>query len=325
MRHDLWDYDVPAQPILADVQGRAAVIVMTKMGHIFVLDRESGEPILPVEERPVPASLIPEEKAAATQIFPVLPRPLLPSKVTEDDIWGINETERQFVLNKLIGKRNEGIFTPPSLEGTLIFPGTLGGSNWSGGSYDPMSETLFVNINRIATIVTLIPRAKLASVRAAHPGAMIAEQIGTPYAVKVDWLFGHNRVPGTKPPWGVLTAINLKTGEIRWESPLGQTQSLRGRAGSEAYGSLNLGGSFATSTGLIFIAAGQDAKLRAYDTENGQVLWKTGLPAGGNAAPMSYLGPQSKRQFIVQCAGGHGGLGSPLGDYVCAFVLPKQP
>ena len=323
VHHDLWDYDVPAQPILADVKGRPAVIVLTKMGHVFVLDRLSGEPLFPVEERPVPASDVPGEVASPTQPFPVLPVPLGSSQLGPEDVWAVNETERQFVLQKLKGKKSSGIFTPPSLAGTVVFPGSIGGANWSGGSVDPTRGILYTNMNRMATIVTLVPRDKVAEQRAANPGVEIADQAGTPYAVRRDWFFGHNRVPATKPPWGTLNAVSIDSGRKYWEKPLGRVMALRGMSEADAFGSLNLGGSCTTGSGLVFIAAGQDSRFRAYDASTGEVLWQMPLPAGGNAGPMTYQ-TASGRQLVVICAGGHGGLGTKFGDYVVAYGLPKN-
>jgi quinoprotein glucose dehydrogenase len=322
VHHDLWDYDVPAQPILATVKDKPAVIVLTKMGHVFVLDRLTGAPIFPVEERAVPGSDVAGETASLTQPFPVLPLPLAPARLGPEDVWGVSETEKTFVLGKLKGRRNEGIFTPPSLAGTVLYPGNIGGSNWSGGSFDPGRQVLYSNLNRLATVATLIPRDKVEAERAANPGVDISEQGGTPYAVRRDWFFGHNRVPGTKPPWGVLDAVDLVTGELKWEKPVGRVMALRALPEADSFGSPNLGGSFTTATGLVFIAAGQDSRLRAYDAGSGAVLWQMSLPAGGNAGPMTYLSP-SGRQMVVICAGGHSGLGTKFGDYVLAYALPK--
>jgi quinoprotein glucose dehydrogenase len=320
VHHDLWDYDVPAQPILSTLKGKPIVIVMTKMGNVFVLDRETGEPVLRVEERAVPQSDVPGESAAKTQPFPAETPTLVPQKLATEDAWGIHERARQFVLNKLKGKRNEGLFTPPSLEGTVLFPGDIGGCNWSGGSYDGKTATLYVNTNRLATIVTLIPKADLAKARKDFLGAEISNQSGTPYGMKRDWLYGPNMVPGTKPPWGTLTALDLSRGAVRWEKPLGFMPSLAGIQGSSEFGSINLGGSLATASGLVFIAASQDEYLRAFDSTSGDVLWKVKLPAGGNAAPMTYS--ENGKQFLVICAGGHHAMRTRFGDYMVAYALP---
>lgn len=322
VHHDLWDYDVPAQPILARVKGRAAVVVMTKMGHVFVLDRATGKPLLPVRERPVPASDVPGEKAWPTQPFPVRPAPLIAPKLDVEDGWGVTPQERDFVRNKLRGLRNEGIFTPPSERGALLNPGNLGGNNWSGGSYNPLTQTLFTNTNSLASYVFLIPQDKIAAERARLPGHEIGIQLGAPYGMRREWLFGHNGIPGNPPPWGQLHAVDLRAGRRRWAAPLGVMPQLAGRPEAAQWGSPNLGGSFVTATGLVFIGASLDPTIRAFDAATGAVLWKADLPAGGQAAPMTYRSPKTGRQYVVICAGGHHGLGSKLGDSIVAFRLP---
>jgi quinoprotein glucose dehydrogenase len=320
VHHDLWDYDVPAQPILATVRNRPVVIALTKMGNIFVLDRASGEPVFPVEERAVAGSITKGEKASATQPFPVKPLPLVPQQLSTKDIWGIDEDARKFVLKKVEGKDFGSIYSPPSEKGTVLFPGDIGGCNWSGGSFDPKSETLFVNTNRVGTIITLIPSANLSSTRKAHPGVEISDQEGAPFGVMREWLLGPGMIPGTKPPWGTLAAVDLTTGDMRWEKPLGFIPQLAGTVGSSEFGSINLGGSLVTATQLVFIAASQDEYLRAFDSISGDVLWKAKLPAGGNAAPISYS--VAGKQYVVICAGGHHALRTRYGDTVVAYALP---
>jgi quinoprotein glucose dehydrogenase len=325
VHHNLWDYDVPAQPLLVDIKKNGvstpAVVAMTKTGHVFVLDRRTGKPLLPVEERAVPASDADGEVASPTQPFPVLPKPLGPEKMTPDEAWGVDAKRKAFVRNKLLGLRNEGVFTPPSVKGTLVYPGDLGGANWSGGSFDPLTNTLFVNSNRLATIVYLVPKDSLAAERKKYPLHEISDQTGAPYGIRREWLFGPNLIPGTPPPWGTLTAIDLASGARRWQVPLGVTPQVAEMPGSETWGSVNLGGSFVTATGLVFIAAATDNKIRAFDEGTGKVLWEAVLPAGGQAAPMSYRSPKSGRQYVVQCAGGHHGLGTTEGDYVIGYCL----
>ena len=322
VHHDVWDYDVPAQPILAEVKGQPAVIALTKMGHIFVLNRESGVPIFPVEERTVPTSDVPGEALSPTQPFPTMPKPLVPSQLTDDQIWAITPKEREFVRNKVKGMRNEGIFTPPSLQGTVLFPGNVGGCNWSGGSFDPQTQTLYVNTNRIATLITLIPKESFSEVKRANPGVEITAQFGAPLGVRRDWLFAHGGVPGNKPPWGTFTAVDLNSGKARWEVPLGSMPSLADLPGSEKYGSINFGGSMVTESGLVFIAASLDAHLRAFSAKTGEVLWSVALPTGGHGAPMTYRSKKTGRQYIVQIAGGHHGLGTKNGDSILAYALP---
>jgi quinoprotein glucose dehydrogenase len=270
----------------------------------------------------VPTSDVPGEALSPTQPFPTLPKPLVPSQLTEDQIWAITPKEREFVRSKVKGMRNEGIFTPPSLQGTVLFPGNVGGCNWSGGSFDPQSQTLYVNTNRIATLITLIPKESFPEVKQANPGVEITAQFGAPFGVRRDWLFGHGRVPGNKPPWGTLTAVDLNSGQARWEVPLGSMPSLADLPGSERYGSINFGGSMVTESGLVFIAASLDAHLRAFSAKTGEVLWSAALPTGGHGAPMTFRSKKTGKQYIVQIAGGHHGIGTRNGDSILAYALP---
>src|SRR5215470_3638113 len=322
VHHDLWDYDVPAQPVLVtmQVEGKPvpAVVVATKMGHVFVLHRETGKPLLPVEERPVPKSTVPGEQASPTQPFPIRPRPLVPARLTPDDAWGLTDADRDACRARIAQLRSEGIFTPPSLEGTVIFPGYTGGTNWGGVSYDPGRGLLIAPTNRLAFVVTLVPRERFERERSgsARPGREFAAQRGTPYGKHREALASPIGVPCNPPPWGALTAVDLATGDVRWEVPLGSAPEL-----PLIPGSVNLGGALTTASGLTFIAAARDPKLRAFDVETGRVLWSGELPASAQATPMTYRAP-SGRQLVVIAAGGHTALRSRTGDYVVAFALP---
>jgi quinoprotein glucose dehydrogenase len=331
VHHDLWDYDIPAQPALITVRrnGREipAVAVATKMGHLFILNREDGKPLFPVEERSVPQTAVAGEMLSETQPFPVAPRPLVPQKLTVADAWGLSPAERETCRERIGALRSEGIFTPPSLQGSLSFPGDVGGMNWSGVSFDARRGLLVTNTNRLARAVTLIPRAgmdraKLTALRAANPDSEYASQRGTPYLMRREWLLGPSSLPCNAPPWGTLLAVDTSSGAVRWEVPLGMMPELAQVAGASEWGSLNLGGSIVTAGGLVFIAAARDNYLRAFDIETGKELWKGALPAGGQATPMTYQLERKGKQFIVISAGGHGGLSTTLGDYVVAFTLP---
>jgi quinoprotein glucose dehydrogenase len=325
VHHDVWDYDVPAQPVLINVRqhGREipAVAVATKMGHIFLLNRETGKPIFPVEERRVPQGGAPGEELSPTQPFPVLPPPLDPETLTPDDAWGITEDDRRWCRERIESLRSDGIFTPPSLQGSVIYPGNIGGVAWGGASVDPQHSILIANTNRFPFIITLIPRDRYAAETQANPNSDITPQTGTPYAMRRDILRTRKGVLCNPPPWGLLSAVDLSSGKIRWQVPLGTIPRLAQVPGSSAWGSPNLGGSIVTAGGLVFIAAAMDQYLRAFDIETGQELWKGALPAGGQATPMTYQGGDGK-QYVVIAAGGHGRLGTPLGDYVVAFALP---
>jgi quinoprotein glucose dehydrogenase len=327
VHHDIWDYDVASQPMLIDVKrsGRniPAVAVGTKMGMIFVLDRRTGKPVFPVEERPVPQTTVPGEVTSPTQPFPKFPRPLVPHQLKPEDAWGLNDQDRAWCRTQIASLRNEGIYTPPSLEGTLAIPGNAGGMNWSGMSFDPTRGLLFTNTNHVPFKVKLIPRDQYNQMR--ETGEInrfkgeFGRQTGTPYVMYREPLFAPSGAPCYAPPWGKLTAVDLKTGEIRWDIPLGKIPQMALTGKAAEFGSVNLGGSMVTAGGLLFIAAAMDDKLRAFDVDTGKVLWEGQLPASAQAAPMTYS--VGGKQFIVICAGGHGKLGTKRGDHVVAFAL----
>lgn len=328
VHHDLWDYDVASQPTLVTVkQGGTripAVAVATKMGHVFVLNRLTGKPVFPVEERAVPISDVSGEQAARTQPFPILPAPLSPFKLSIYDAWGITPTDRQWCEDRLKEYRNEGIFTPPSLKGSLFYPGNVGGMHWGSMSYDPVRNLLIVNTNRLATIVRLIPRSEADKVRASSEGQRLrgefGRQSGTPYVMYREPFLSPSGLPCNPPPWGTLAAIDLNDGSVRWEVPLGTFAGLANHPQAKEWGSINLGGAMTTGGGLVFIAAAMDTVLRAYDVETGKEVWQAELPASAQATPMSYQ--VGNRQFIAICAGGHGRLRTKRGDYVVAYALP---
>lgn len=327
VHHDLWDYDVPGQPSLITLKrdGRdiPAVAVPTKVGHLFILHRETGKPLFPVEERAVPQSGVAGEPLSPTQPFPVLPPPLVPQRLTADDAFGITPEDRKACSEQIAALRSEGVFTPPTVRGTIVYPGDVGGMTWAGVSFDPRRGLLITNVNRAARVVWLIPREEYDPQKARRLRTNftfeIARQEGTPFAMRREFLFRPNMVPCNQPPWGTLIAVDLATGQLRWEVPLGVTPELRSIPESVKWGSLNLGGSIVTAGGLIFISAARDNIFRAFDVETGRELWKADLPAGGHATPMTYSA--SGRQFVVIAAGGHGRLNPRLGDYVIAYAL----
>ncbi|MFO7552192.1 MAG: pyrroloquinoline quinone-dependent dehydrogenase [Haliea sp.] len=311
VHRDVWDWDVAAQPVLFDQHGTTpGVIVATKMGHVFLLNRETGQPLFPVEERPVPASTVPGETTSATQPFPTLPRPVHPPTLTEDDIWGIYPGDRQACLQQFRKFHYEGIFTPPAVDRpTLLWPGLGGGINWGSVSVNPLTNTMVVNSMRVPYTVQLLPRSQAEQTDGSDlVGA--APQEGTPWvAVRAGFLSPSN-TPCTAPPWGVLTGIDLDSGETLWEVPLGNLAELAplGLGRFFNWGTPNTGGSLQTASGLVFIAATLDSRFRAFDAATGETLWTDTLPAPAQATPMSYRLSSSGKQYIAIAAGGHGPL-----------------
>jgi quinoprotein glucose dehydrogenase len=323
VHHDLWDYDVPAQPTLTTLRrdGRELPVVVqaTKMGWLFVLHRETGEPVFPVEERPVPVDGAPGEVLSPTQPFPLRPPPLVPHQLSPDEAWGLTPWDRGRCRELIASLRNDGIYTPPSLRGTLAYPGNAGGSNWGGVAVDPQRQWVVVNASDLAFGVQLVPRERFAAARAASPGDEFAPQRGTPYALRRFRLLSPLGLPCNPPPWGTLAAVDLVSGEIAWQVPLGTVRDLAPLPLPLRLGVPNLGGPIVTAGGLVFIGAAMDDYLRAFELSSGRELWKGRLPAGGQATPMAYQ--IGRRPYVVIAAGGHDRAGTRLGDSLVAFTL----
>jgi len=323
--HDVWDYDVPAQPTLGVVgyggQARPAVIQTTKQGLIFTLDRQTGQPIIPVEERPVPQGGEVGEVLSPTQPFPIAPAPLAPNRIKADDAYGITPWERDACRKLIAGARNEGIYTPPSTKGTILYPFTGGGSNWGGIAYDARRGIAFVNTSSALHKVTLIPKDRVAGEKKANPDVEISPQDGAAFGMRREMLRSPLGLPCNPPPWGVLSAVDMTTGKILWRTVLGTTRDLA--PGSQFFtkgvGTPNFGGPIVTGGGLVFIGAAMDNYLRAFDAASGKELWKGRLPAGGQATPMTYV--WKGRQYVVIAAGGHAKADTKRGDQVVAFAL----
>jgi quinoprotein glucose dehydrogenase len=331
VHHDLWDYDVAAPPILFDWTRDGtrvpAVAVASKTGHVFVLERATGKPLLPVEERPVPKSDVPGETASATQPFPTSPPSLARTRLTAADAWGASDEDREWCRTAMSGLRAEGMFTPPSLKGTLVIPGNVGGIAWGGLAFDRVNNLLITPVNNLAAEVRLIPRAEEDAERKA--GRLSGEfeyhpQRGTPYGVVRRLLLSPKTgLPCTPPPWGTLAAIRAGTGQIAWQVPLGQLHGAGKIPAAADGGSIALGGPIVTAGGLVFAAGTLESAIYAHDVRTGERLWKGTLPTSARATPMTYLG-RDGRQYVVIAAGGHGvPIGPPLGDHIVAFTVPK--
>jgi len=336
VHHDIWDYDIPAQPLLFDFPSEGkeipAVAIGTKMGHVFVLDRLDGKPLMPYIERAVPSSDLVGEEASPTQPFPILPEPLGLQNLTEADAWGPTPESLEAARKDFRSRRYEGIFTPPSLEGTIVAPGNTGGIHWGGMSYDPVRNLLVTNINRFAHLIQLFPRhehqSRIEYLKKIRSDENLSDpetnwMTGTPYTMSrmtyVDVRDESNLWIMTKPPWGSILAIDLITGEKIWDKPLG---TISDNPAFETFGSPNLGGTCLTSTDLTFIAATVDNHLRAFETSTGKLLWEHKLPASGIATPMTYA--IDGKQYVAIAAGGHGK--NPLttkGDYIMVFSLKE--
>jgi len=329
VHHDVWDYDLAAQPTLVDLEHDGeiipAVLQGTKTGLIFSFNRETGEPIFEIEERKVPQGGVAGEHLSPTQPFPVAPPPVSRhDAVTEDDAWGMMFFDTRSCRKKIAGLRSEGIFTPPSLEGTLEMPGYAGGINWGGLAFEPDEQLVVVFSMDVPMEVALIPRDDLLSIYESgeFENYEFARQIGTPYGMRRAMLSSPLDVPCTKPPWGVLTAIDMREGVIKWQTSVGSIQdSAPAIVPNLELGMPGLGGPIVTAGGVIFMAAAMDNYLRAFDLKDGKKLWEGRLPAGGQATPMTYFLEETGKQYVVIAAGGHGRLGTTGGDYIIAYAL----
>ena len=311
IHHDVWDYDLPAQPALISVRQkdgrlRDAVAQVTKRGQVFLLDRETGKPLFGVEERKVPAeSELEGEKLSPTQPFPLKPGPVSRQVVTEDELTDISPEARAFALARLRQVDGAGVqFAPPSKRGTIFAPGTLGGALWGGCSFDPASQLLFVNASELPSIITIRDAKPGEKFRYGHTG----------YEKFVD----QEGYPGVKPPWGHITAINLRTGDFAWREVLGEYPQLTAR-GVRKTGTYLQGGNIATAGGLVFTAATADEKMHAIDSSSGKVIWEHALPAGGYATPCTY--EVGGRQYVAVACGGGNRARTKSGDQYVAFAL----
>jgi len=333
VHHDLWDYDLAAPPNLVRLarEGGAvdAVAQVTKQGFVFVLDRETGEPLFPVAERPVPASDVPGEEAWPTQPFPTAPPPLVSQRLDEEDLHAPTPEHREACRRKLAGLRNEGLFTPPSERGSVLHPFTGGGANWSGAAWDPGRQRLFVPVQNLVHVIRLDRVADRATgggedvwpLRGITPRnlwwLLTGRGTGQRYRVHPSRgrnLLQHDGTPCNAPPWSRLVAVDLADGTIAWSASTSTGPDDPGRGG--------FGPALATASGLVFHGGTRRPVLRVHDADTGERITTFALPAGLHAGPISYRGRPDGRQLLVVAPGGHVGLGSPLGDHVIAYGLP---
>ena len=324
VHHDVWDYDLPAQPTLARIDTgegmRDVVIQPNKQGFVFVLDRDTGKPVWPVEERPVPQGGAEGEKLSPTQPFPTHVPVLTPQEIPPDEVFGlIPFRDRAACREQLAAARNEGLYTPPSTQGTVIFPMTGGGVNWGSAAFDPVNQILYANTSRAVNIVKLIPRAA-AEGFAPPPGHDFGRQLGAPFAMTRALAASPLGMPCNKPPWGMMVAVDLKAGKILWQSPVGTVEDRAPLSMAFNWGTPLVSGLVITAGGLAFTGA-MDAYLRAFDAKTGEELWQGRLPVPGVANPMSYL--WRGEQYVVIAAGGHSESGTSIGDSVVAFRLAR--
>ncbi|VVQ20473.1 Quinate/shikimate dehydrogenase (quinone) [Pseudomonas fluorescens] len=328
--HDLWDFDLPAQPLLYDVPDdkggtQPALAQVTKQGEIFLLNRETGVPIARVEERPVPQGNVPGERYSPTQPFSVDMPSIGNKTLTESDMWGATPFDQLMCRIQFKGMRHEGVYTPPGMDRALQFPGSLGGMNWGSVSVDPNTNYMFVNDMRLGLANYMIPRDKIAAGASGIEMGVVPQE-GTPFGAMRERFLSAAGIPCQKPPFGTMSAIDLKTHKLMWQVPVGTVQDT-GPLGIRMHlpipiGMPTLGASLATQSGLLFFAGTQDFYLRAFDTGNGNEIWKSRLPVGSQSGPMTYVSPKTGKQYILLTVGG--ARQSPdRGDYVIAYALPK--
>lgn len=329
VHHDVWDYDLPAQPTLTTIkrgsESHAAVVVVTKTGMLFAFDRDTGKPIYEIEEKAVPQSKVPGEVTSPTQPFSTIAALANQSPVTTKDAFGVIFFDKLSCRRQIRKFESNGIFTPPSLEGIIMRPGYAGGSNWGGVAIDPDRQIAVTNVNEIPALVRLVPRADLGRLKAEGKlkGWQITAQRGTPYYLARRIFLSPLNLPCTKPPWGELVAVDLRSGKILWEENLGTIKDLAPKVVPNfKWGVPNLGGAILTGSGLLVIGAAAEHKLRIYQTETGQELWSAKLPAAAMSTPMSY--ELNGKQYIAVVAGGNDALNMKRGDYVIVYGL-KMP
>jgi quinoprotein glucose dehydrogenase len=328
VHHDLWDMDMPSQPSLVDVETARGVVpaiyIPAKTGNIFVLDRRTGQPIVPVTERPVPQGPAPGDRLSPTQPFSDL-RFTPSAKLSEKDMWGATPFDQLACRILFRRLRYEGPFTPPSLQGTLVFPGDFGMFEWGGLAVDPDRQIAIANPMSIPFVSRLIPRGdeNPSKPTGRHPAGTelgVAPMFGTPFGVSLGAFLSPVGIPCLAPPWGEIAGVDLRTNSVVWKHPIGTIRDMAPVPVPLKLGVPMLGGPLVTAGGVAFLTGTMDYYIRAFDVTSGRLLWQDRLPAGGQSTPMTYS--VNGRQFIVTVDGGHGSFGTKLGDYVRAYALP---
>ena len=328
VHHDVWDYDLPSPPLLVDldIEGRTrkAAIQLTKMGMIFTFDRETGEPLYAIEERPVPQVAVPGEKLSKTQPFPVLPPPLIPHTIDFDNLYGPTPKHVAECEALVEGMPSPEIYTAHLEQGAVQVPGALGGSNWGGATYDSKRQTLVVPVNNFPLVMALNKKTSWAYLKGVMEELLAFRRpylfplLGTPYGLRMKMFASKDGTPCIAPPWSKLVAVDMSTGSILWEAPLLDKVAEKVTEGKH----ITLGGAISTAGGVTFIAATPDEMFRAFETSTGRLLWEYKLPAVGNATPMSY--EINGEQYVVLSVGGSDLVGSERSDHLIAFRLPSD-
>ncbi|BAQ76583.1 quinoprotein [Pseudomonas sp. Os17] len=323
--HDLWDMDVGSQPTLLDMKTangvKPALIQPTKQGSLYVLDRRDGTPIVPIQEIPAPTGAVEGDHTAPTQARSDLN--LLPPPLDEKAMWGATPFDQMLCRIQFKELRYEGQYTPPSVQGSLIYPGNVGVFNWGSVSLDPVRQLLFTSPNYMAFVSKLVPRAEVAagSKRESETSG-VQPNTGAPYAVIMHPFMSPLGVPCQAPAWGYVAGIDLTTNKVVWKHKNGTSRDSSPIPIGLPMGVPSMGGSMVTGGGVGFLSGTLDQYIRAYDVKNGKELWKSRLPAGGQATPMSYTGKDGQ-QYVLVVVGGHGSLGTKMGDYIIAYKLAE--
>jgi quinoprotein glucose dehydrogenase len=324
VHHDIWDYDTNSAPTLVDIEkdGKKipALVQASKQGMFYILNRYTGEPIYPIEERPVPASDVPGEVAAKTQPFVDRPEPVIHPE-WPGVFWLADALSFGYCSRKFKELRYEGRFTPPSLKGTLAYPATISGVEWGGGAVDPETQVYVANHSHVAQIYKLLPRTEYdkdteGNIRETGGFSPMKD---SPYGLELSTFLNPIGMPCWNPPYGEISAYDLKTGDLLWRKPMGAVQQW-GFYMPDSWGSVTIGGPVITKGGLVFVGGSMDSKVRAFDIKTGDELWKAMVEAPAVAIPAVYT--YKGKQYVVFVAGGNSILTPRVSDQVVAFTLP---